>query len=500
MALQRLAFDNPHSNDFDKGFAAYERGDYQAAVRQWRPLAQNGDAKAQFELGLMYRYGLGVDRDYGEAVKWFRRAAEQGNEGGQSNLGSMYQKGLGVPRDPVEAIKWFRLAAERGEAEAQSNLSAAYLEGRGTPRNYIEAFKWARIAAGRGAERAVGELDELAAKMNPAQIEEAERRIQEWAPKGDLGPPAKLPGTSEPDEVVPVRRLQELLAELGYETGNIDGIAGRRTRAAVRAFRQREGLKVSNKLTGDLITLLEQRVEAQAAETARIEAQLDLPAARRVTPVRQRAAPDPAAAPAEIQIAAVPALRQRFEAGPQMQEAREYFRRGYSYAVGDGVSRSDAEARKWFRKAAKLGLAEAQYNLGVLSARDSDVGGGPDFYEAVRWWTQAAASGNAEAQNALGVSYFKGLGAAQDYAAALQWFALAADQGYGEAQINLANMYENGQGTTANAVEAYKWYAIAAAGGLNKAIADRDRLARWLSPEQLRDGRRRMRNWIDKRS
>jgi len=148
-------------------------------------LAEQGDAKAQFDLGLMYKYGLGVERDYGEAVRWFRLAAGQGNEGGLSNLGFMYQKGLGVPQDYAEAVKWFRLAAERGEVEAQSSLSFAYDKGQGVRRNYVEAYKWASLAAAHGTERAITGRETLAAKMSSTQIAEAARRACEWKPKAD---------------------------------------------------------------------------------------------------------------------------------------------------------------------------------------------------------------------------------------------------------------------------------------------------------------------------
>jgi hypothetical protein len=78
--------------DSDKGDAAYERGDYAAALREWRPLVEQGDAKAQYDLGLMYKHGLGVERDYGEAVKWFRLAAERGEVEAQSSLSFAYAK------------------------------------------------------------------------------------------------------------------------------------------------------------------------------------------------------------------------------------------------------------------------------------------------------------------------------------------------------------------------------------------------------------------------
>ncbi len=109
---------------FDEGAAAYLRGDYATAQREWRPLAEQGDAAAQFALGVMYDNGLGVTQDYAEAVKWYRKAAEQGNAGAQYNLALMYSKGLGVTQDYAEAARWYRKAGEQGNATAQYILGA----------------------------------------------------------------------------------------------------------------------------------------------------------------------------------------------------------------------------------------------------------------------------------------------------------------------------------------------------------------------------------------
>ncbi len=98
------------AQDFQKGYVAYQRGDYATALREWRPLAEQGDASAQTNLGFMYENGQGVPQDYGEAMKWYRRAAEQGNIKAQFDLGVMYANGLGVPQDDTEAIKWYRKA------------------------------------------------------------------------------------------------------------------------------------------------------------------------------------------------------------------------------------------------------------------------------------------------------------------------------------------------------------------------------------------------------
>ena len=82
---------------------AYDRGDYDTALKEFRPLAEQGDSKAQFKLGIMYDNGFGVPQDYKEATRWCRLAAEQGDSLAQPSLGYRYYKGLGVRQDYAEA-------------------------------------------------------------------------------------------------------------------------------------------------------------------------------------------------------------------------------------------------------------------------------------------------------------------------------------------------------------------------------------------------------------
>ncbi len=86
-----IAFMATAQAEFQEGVAAYERGDYATALREFRPLARQGDASAQYNLGIMYDNGRGVPQDFAEAVKWYRMAAEQGHERAQFNLGAKYE-------------------------------------------------------------------------------------------------------------------------------------------------------------------------------------------------------------------------------------------------------------------------------------------------------------------------------------------------------------------------------------------------------------------------
>lgn len=90
----------------DEGKAAYKRGDYATAIREFRPFAEQGNAVAQYNLGVMYQLGRGITKDEAEAVKWYRKAAEQGLAPAQHNLGFMYEQGLGIAKDYPEAMRW----------------------------------------------------------------------------------------------------------------------------------------------------------------------------------------------------------------------------------------------------------------------------------------------------------------------------------------------------------------------------------------------------------
>jgi len=114
------------SADFEKGAAAYESGDYATALREWTPLAEQGDAYAQNNLGWAYANGQGVPQDYKTALKWFTLAAEQGWAKAQSNLGVMYQFGLGVSQNYKEAARWFQLSANQGNSLAKKQLSIVF--------------------------------------------------------------------------------------------------------------------------------------------------------------------------------------------------------------------------------------------------------------------------------------------------------------------------------------------------------------------------------------
>ena len=205
----------------------------QGATSAQTPLAETqqspeqGDAAAQYSLGLSYDYGLGVQQDDARAVLWYRIAADQGHAAAQYNLGVMYRSGQGVPQDFTEAVAWFRQAADQGHGIARYKLGVMYINGEGVPQGFTEAVAWFRQAADEGdvaaqynlgvmyARQATGLIswlrrstdyveahmwfslaashvsgpeqrlyaeirDETARELNPAQLAEAQKRAAEW--------------------------------------------------------------------------------------------------------------------------------------------------------------------------------------------------------------------------------------------------------------------------------------------------------------------------------
>src|SRR2546426_3476464 len=116
---------------FEDGVAAYQRGDYAIALQSYRKAADQGDARAQNNLGAMYESGRGVPQSYTEAIRWYRLAADQGDATAQNNLGSMY--GRGLRQNYAEAVEWIRLAADQGDGKAQDNLGVMNQNGQGVP-------------------------------------------------------------------------------------------------------------------------------------------------------------------------------------------------------------------------------------------------------------------------------------------------------------------------------------------------------------------------------
>jgi TPR repeat protein len=152
--------------------------DYVQARQWWEKAAAQGDAEAQVNIGVMYAYGDGVSQDYTMARGWYEKAAAQGNTNAQTNLGGLYAQGKGVSQDYVQAAKWYEKAAAQGAAGAQHNLGLLYRDGQGVPQDNVRASMWLNLAAASTdpTQKLTADIrDEVASRMTPAQISEAQR-------------------------------------------------------------------------------------------------------------------------------------------------------------------------------------------------------------------------------------------------------------------------------------------------------------------------------------
>jgi TPR repeat protein len=209
----------PARAGFDEAAAALARADWATALKELTPLAEAGNAAAQYNLGSMYRRGDGVPVDYSSARQWFekaaaqelpeaelalgdlyargqgvmkslptaadwyRKAAQHGNARAMNNLGAMAANGDGMKADPAEALTWFTAAANKGLSNAQYNLGLIYARGEGVPVDMKAAYVWFRLAANHGDEDALQAIDAITPTLTSEEIDAAEAAAQDWQPQ-----------------------------------------------------------------------------------------------------------------------------------------------------------------------------------------------------------------------------------------------------------------------------------------------------------------------------
>lgn len=121
-------------------------------------------------------------QDFTNYMRALRSDAERGDANDQLALGIEYADGLRVPQDYAEAVLWYRRAADQGYLPAQVLLGDTYATGRGVKQDYVQAHMWYNLAAAQGDRLAVQVRDDLAKRMTPDQIAEAQKLAREWKP------------------------------------------------------------------------------------------------------------------------------------------------------------------------------------------------------------------------------------------------------------------------------------------------------------------------------
>lgn len=206
----------PVHADFDAGLEAAHKGDFATARAEWQALVDDGDARAQYYLGMLNAEGRGAEPDFVEAgrlfglsaaqgyvdaqfavaimhdrgqglaqddvlaTRWYRTAAEAGHVDAQYNLAIAYMRGNGVEVDEAEGVKWFHAAGEQGHSHALVNLGVVHAIGKGVARDPVAAYMWFRIATKKDVRGADQALDRTRGELSEEQIAAAEAGATAW--------------------------------------------------------------------------------------------------------------------------------------------------------------------------------------------------------------------------------------------------------------------------------------------------------------------------------
>lgn len=161
--------------DFSKGIQAYQSGNFNTALTELTPLAEEGNVVSQFHVGQMYASGDGALENDKVALEWFILSAEQGYIKAQTHLGDMYFGGDGVPKNFKTSLRWYSLAAEQGDAIAQINIGMMHELGKGPVKDSLSAYMWYSLAAYNGQELGAVHKEVIAEKLTHAQVSKAQQ-------------------------------------------------------------------------------------------------------------------------------------------------------------------------------------------------------------------------------------------------------------------------------------------------------------------------------------
>lgn len=235
----------------------------------WLELSANqGFAPAQYRLGNMYEKGEGVERDLGKARELYLQSADNGNISAMHNLGVLLASSGNIG-DMAKAADWFRQAADFGVRDSQVNMAILHARGEGLPRDLVESYKWFAIAAQQGDQDAAIKRDQVLNALPPERAEIAKEKVKSWAanPVDSLANNVQIPdawisentGTASIDMKKAIKNIQAILNNNGYDAGRPDGIIGKRTTDAIKAFQASIGMEENGQISDKLVQELLKR-------------------------------------------------------------------------------------------------------------------------------------------------------------------------------------------------------------------------------------------------
>ncbi len=388
--------DSGQEQEYAAGLSAYEAGNYEEALVHWRPLAQQGNTQAQFNVGFMYLKGEGVPVDKEIGNNWLLKAAELGHDKAQYNLGIAYLKGEGRPLDVEAAKKWLSKSAAQGYAQAQYALALLLMrEGK---KSFPEAASLFKKAAARNhvmAQLALGRLyrDGLGVEKDIGEAVKWFRKAVE---------------NKSPEAVY---ELAMLNPARGQSLNSKEGLANIRKAAELGYARAQYELGAAY-MTGKYLEKDEKKGFQwllKAAENNYVAAQHDV----------------------------AYAYDKGLGVEKDAAKAREWYTRaakaGYAmsqYALAQILAKDEKltdraeQAFQWTKKAATQGYAPAQYALGTMYAEGNGVG--QDYGQAMYWYKKGIAQGDGDSMYGLANLYANGLGVAKNTKEGHKWYCRAA--------------------------------------------------------------------------
>jgi TPR repeat protein len=224
------------------GIDAWQRADYSRAIAIWRPLAEAGDADAQFNLGQAYRLGRGVPLDLSAAKIWFERAARSGHVDAETTLGLLiFQNG-----DRTAGLKWLKAAADQGEPRALLVYGTALFNGDGVPQDRVLAYALVSRAAAQGLEPAQETLAQLNQLIPVAERQKAvalaRSKAKQAPPPSSRPKPVKVATAKVPMIKAPVLKASPPPAEIVSGGWRIQ-LGAFSQRASAEALYQRVSVK-----------------------------------------------------------------------------------------------------------------------------------------------------------------------------------------------------------------------------------------------------------------
>lgn len=371
---------------YEDGLAAQERGDYAQARTLLQQAADQGDAKAQFNLGRMYGLGQGGPADDAKAAVWFRRAADHGNAGAQFNLSLMYHNGQGLSRNETQAARWRFAAANQGYASAQAAMGAMYAKGQGVPKDEIKATAWYRKAAEQGD--ADGAFNLALTYLDAAR-------------KPSVGAPQ---------------------AWLNGVMNNVFGPGKWRETGGYRTPERENQLRAEGAETVAAGELSRHSLGTAAAPGAYDVVVDGLSPEETATKLRRSGI----------------AFKRLFPEGASGTQGPH---------LHVEPSPTDRRARSLLIRVNQTSDSPAQDGPPADEAADaSTLTAAQNYDEAFKWFGVAARQGDARAQFSLGLMYARGEGAPKDPEVASRLFAQAAGQGHAGARAELAALSARGDG------------------------------------------------------